>query len=571
MSKKTNAPAGLKTPLSSKVAIFIFYLLILSSTIRCANMQQPTGGPRDSIAPVLLHETPPNLTTKFSARKIVLNFDEFIKLNNVTKEISISPDMETLPDFQVKRRALEIELPNQLEENTTYVINFGEAIADNNEGNAFKNYSYVFSTGDEIDSLNISGQVINALTNEPEIQISVILIPVSQDTIFGKKKANIFATTDSSGHFELRYLREDQYRIYALKEQNNDRIYNSPDEWIGFISDSIALTKDTMGIRLWTSKQVPDVFRTVERQIDRAGKVWFTFNRPLEQPRIVITDPAPLDATKVVEFTREKDSVNLWLNDMTFDSLKVQVFDRDSLLDSILVRRPKNDKYDRQITVTNNLDRNRVNRITHLQFQASTPLSHIDRSKIILMDDSVKQDNFQLMRDSIESRKFIIRYNWKPKRNYELILEKDALRDPFEHGNETHQWAFTLEENEKFGDIVLHLTVPDTSIQYLVEVIDEKKETIYRKDVIRHDKTLTYKNFPEGKYMLRIIYDHNGNGRWDPGNLSTLTQPERVWYYDKTFIIRPNWEQQEKINIPEIDAARQIIKSSASGTMPPSH
>lgn len=540
-----------------------FSILILAGSIRCANIQQPTGGPRDTIPPVLLNEFPENLSTNFTGRKITLSFDEFIKLNNANREISISPDMETFPIFNVRRRALEIELPDSLAENTTYVINFGEAIADNNEGNPFKNYSYVFSTGDEIDSLNISGRVFNSRTNEPEIGVSVILIPIRQDTIFGKYKANIFATTDSSGNFQLRYLREDQYRIYALKEQNNDRIYNNPDEWLGFLTDSINLTGDTSGIKLWTSKQMPKQFRVLDRQIERNGMIRFKFNRLLEHPSLTITHPAELDETKIVEINDRKDSVNLWLADMTFDSLKVNFFDRDSLMDSVMIRRPGNDKYNRNIQVTNNLDRNRVNRITHLHLQANAPIRNIDRSKIILLEDSVRQQNFQLLRDSTDHKKFIIRYNWKAKLPYILRLEEDALSGHFEEKNLEYNWAFTLDENEKFGDIRLNIAVPDSTIGYIVELTDDKKQVVHGTDIISQDSSLYYKNFPEGKYMLRVVYDENNNGRWDPGDLEEKTQPERVWYFDKTFIIRPNWEQQENIVLPDLETPRQTLRSSA--------
>src|SRR5690606_26761754 len=181
----------------------------------------------------------------------------------------------------------------------------------------------------------------------------------SQDSIFGKKKANIFATTDSSGNFQLRYLREDNYRIYALREQNNDRIYNSPDEWLGFLADSIALTSDTSGITLWTSRHRPEVFRVLDRQIDRTGRVWFKFNQMLEEPSVVITHPSEVDENETKELNPAKESVNRWVADMTFDSLEVNFYERDSLMDSVMIRRPRNDEYDRNITLTPNLDRNR--------------------------------------------------------------------------------------------------------------------------------------------------------------------------------------------------------------------
>lgn len=549
-----------KTRKFGKASFFVLFLILLGSTFRCANIQQPMGGPKDSIPPVLLNELPQNLKTNFSERKIVLTFDEFIKLNNASREISISPEMDRLPLFKVKRKQLEIELPDSLSENTTYVMNFGKAIADNNEGNPLLNYTYVFSTGDKIDSLSISGRVINARTNEPEPLVSVILLPTSQDSLFGKRKANIFATTDSSGNFKLNYLREDSYRIYALKEQNNDRIYNSPEEWIGFLPDSIRLQSDTTNIILWTSKENPEKFRILDRKIEPNGKIVMQFNKSLDEPMVRITDPDSLDATKVVLFNQKRDSASIWLADLSFDSLKMTVFSADSLLDSTLIRRPRGDRYNRNIIVTNNLDRNTVNRTRHLSLFTSVPVSLLDRSKITLTEDSVRITNYQLLRDSVDSRNLLIRYNWRPNKNYELNLEESALIGHFEEKNLRILTRFTLDENDRYGHLSLKFDLPDSSSQFIIELIDEKNTEIYHETLISSPQKIEYKNYLEGKYRVRIIYDSNKNGVWDPGDLKNKIQPEKIWYYDKVFNIRPNWEQEETIQIPPEESPRQVLR-----------
>src|SRR5690606_36380608 len=249
-SKIKNSLKSLKSALNPKWLFFSLFFGLSSLSGQCASIQQPTGGPKDSIPPKILRESPANLTRNFSAEQIVISFDEFIKLADEFKEISISPDMVSRPFFKVNRRNLEITLPDSLEASTTYTINFGKATVDFNESNPLLNYSYVPSTGDIIDSLSIMGRVINALTLEPAMQTTVMLIPTSRDSIFGKQKANIFTLTDSSGNFALRNLREDTYRIYALQEENNDRTYNAPEELIGFLNDSFYLDKDTSGIYL---------------------------------------------------------------------------------------------------------------------------------------------------------------------------------------------------------------------------------------------------------------------------------------------------------------------------------
>src|SRR5690606_8021998 len=234
------------------------------------------------------------LSRNFTTREIVLSFDEFIKLNNQFSEFSISPDVEKQPEYRVRKRNLHITLPDSLEANTTYTINFGKGLVDYNEGNPVENYTYVFATGPELDSLTISGRVSNAYTKvfdeKEDKDVKVLLIPTRQDSIFGAKKANIFTSVDTSGNFQFRNLREDTYRIYALKEQNNDRIYNSPDELLGFLMDSIVLDQDISGIHIEYSKGKPQQHRTIEKKIEKDGTILLTFNQQLDEPKLNIID-----------------------------------------------------------------------------------------------------------------------------------------------------------------------------------------------------------------------------------------------------------------------------------------
>lgn len=541
----------LKIALNSKLGILVFFMLLFSLTWRCASIQQPMGGPKDSIPPKILSETPPNLTRNFSAEKIVIEFDEYVKLSNTQKEVSVSPDVEQPINPRVKRKTIEVAIPDSLEENTTYTINFGKAIGDFNEGNPILNYSYVFSTGPIIDSLSISGKVTDALTKVPEKEITVILIPTRQDSIFGKRKANIFTLTDTSGNFQLKNLREDTYRIYALKEENNDRVYNAPGEYIGFLNDSILLSKDTSGIHLEISKGTPKDFRLLDRKIESSGKVSFVFNKTLKNPDIVITYPPQLDETKQINYNATKDTASVWLADLTFDSLKVRILNDGKVLDSVTMRRGRNEKYDRDFIILDNLAGNKVTRVKHIQLTAGSPVQSIDKSKVILTEDSIPRTNFQLAKDTTSPRKYFLRYNWRPKRNYQLTLEEGAFLGFFGDKNKSVSKSFTMNDTENFGDIILNVTLPDTGHQYLVQLINEKMDFIHRSTPITKSGKIPFRQFPGGKYAIRVVYDKNNNGEWDPGDVYTKRQPERVWYLGKTFIIRANWEQEENITVPE--------------------
>src|SRR5690606_31744179 len=480
----------------NKISFFLLVFIVISSFIPgCASIQQPTGGPKDSIPPKVVSETPPNLTRNFSTREVTVEFDEYVKLNNEFQEFSISPDVDVQPEYKIRKRSLIITLPDTLAENTTYSINFGEGLVDFNESNPLVNYRYVFSTGDEIDSLSISGNVTNAISLEPEKDINVLLIPISQDSIFGKKKANIFTKTDSSGNFILQNLSETAYRIYALKEEAPDRIYNNPGEEIGFLEDSIYLDRDISGIKLKTFKEIPENFRILDRKIENSGRMIFVFNKSLQNPDLNILNNNDLNTNKIVEFTNLRDSAYLWLPKMEFDTIDVQISDNNQALDTITLRRNKNDEYDRSITITDNLGNQRVDQVRNIIFTGSAPIQSADLSKIKLIEDTTAQTNFQLSLDNENARRAYLRYRWRPKRTYVLELQEGAFIGQLGELSKSGQRKFTFDDSGNYGDIVLDIKLPDSN-SYIVEVIKEDKSQVIKAHVINQSQKISYKQLP---------------------------------------------------------------------------
>ena len=540
----------LKHSVFQKPLFLIFILFISLTCFRCANMQRPTGGPKDSIPPKLLGVSPENLTRNFNSKEIILQFDEYIKLTNQFKEFSISPDLDRQPEFKVKKKALHIILPDSLDANTTYTINFGKGLVDYNEGNPFVDYNYVFATGNQLDSLSISGTVKNAFTKgfdkDKDKEVKVILIPTRQDSIFGKRKANIFALVDTAGNFKFNNLREDTYRIYALKEQNNDRIFNSPDESIGFLADSIVLNKNVEGIRLEFSKGLPLQFRTLEKKIEKSSRILLTFNQPVDAPTLRVIDPQSLNSNQVTRFSNQKDSAFIYLEKLDFDSIKFELQSNNNVLDTILIRRGKAEKYERTLVPIVNIN-NKVDKIKHITLTSDFPIKQIDKEKILILEDSVSRRNFQLQKDSIDQNKYHIRFNWKAKRNYELVIQENAILSPFNDTNKEFKRQFTLDESDNYGDIKFTISGLENDVYYIVELINESKDKVFDTKKLFNTHEISYNKFPGGKYSIRIFKDLNNNGRWDGANVYQKTQAEPIWYYDKTFTIRANWEQTEKL------------------------
>jgi uncharacterized protein (DUF2141 family) len=542
--------------LLNKKSLFLTQLSLLFVAtllaVGCAVPQKPQGGPKDETPPKLLKASPANQTRNFSAKQIVLEFDEYYRLVNQFQEITTSPVLEKT-EFKMKGKSLVIDIKDTLLKETTYVINFGKAIADVNEGNALKNFTYVFSTGSQIDSLKISGTVINNLTLQKEKDVTVMLFPLKQDSLlFGKKKPSIYATTDTSGTFSLTNLHEGEYKLYALKETGGNKIFDNDNELIGFPGKAINLKKDTTGIKLSLFKQVPTNFRVIDRRFDPAGKIFITFNKPLANPSLKIINPVALDAQKVVEFTKTRDTAYLYMRTMDFDTLKVAVLDNNIALDTTTLTKSRKETFKAPLTIITSADvGNLLKPGTDLQIYASTPITARLPSLITLRENDTYVTNYTLVEDPNDARHLSLRYRWKDNATYLLTFSEGALTGFFGEKNPASPKRFKVDKPDNYSGMLLKVMLPDTGRSYVVELLKEQGDATLRVDQVTKNTTLEYKSIPIGKYKIRVIYDTNRNGKWDTGNVKENRQPENIWMHPKTMIFRPNFEFAEDAVIPQ--------------------
>lgn len=523
----------------------LFWTIILVQS--CASIQQPQGGPRDSIPPTILSELPKNYTTNFKGNKIIIEFDEYFKLNNEYTEISVSPYQEIPPIFRIKQKRLDIELKDTLEANTTYTINFGKGVTDINESNELKNYTYVFSTGNVIDSLQISGKVRNSSDNKIVPEATVFIFPVKRDTLFGKRRPAIFTVTDTSGNFSLKNLKEDSYRIYALKEESGDRIFNSPNEEIGFSTEDIVLNKDTSGIVLKLFKEIPENFRVTDRRIEKDGRLTFIFNKGLEKPSLRILEPVITDP--IISFTPKADTALMWIKDLTFDSIKVEVNTNANPIDTIIIKRNKRDTYTRNILYSTNLSGNKIRPNTVLTLIFNVPIVSLNKSKIRLLQDSVPLNNFTIENINNDNRTFRITHPWRTKKIYTLQFNEEAVTDIFGTTNKALKTDIELDEIENYGNLTIDIAKQDSAKNYIIQLLNEQKNII-KETVVKENTKINYPLIPNGKYLVKVIEDINKNGVFDTGNVKRREQPEKSWFFEKEIIIRPNWDREEKVVIP---------------------
>jgi len=535
---------------------YLFLMLVLVA-LGCAVQQKPQGGPRDRNPPKLLKATPPNLTHNFAAKEIRLEFDEYFKLNNAFQEITVFPAPEKNPDYKTRSKTLVITLKDTLLKNTTYVINFGKAIGDVNENNILKNFTYVFSTGNHIDSLTMSGTVTNNDTQLKEKDATVMLFTLKQDSLlFGKKKPSIYATTDSVGNFRLSNLKEGTYKIYALKEQTPDKIYDNDNELIAFSTKPIKFTHDTSTINLRLFKQEPSKVRFVARSFTTDGTMQFTFNKPIAKPSVKIIYPKGLDEQKIVDFTKTGDTATVYSKNMDFDSVRFAFYSNNKPLDTTYLRKGRKESYTRTLGFRYGLSFiNELKPGTDLHLYTNLPIDSFEPSLITLKEDSASV-NYTLTKDTgAASKNFTLKYRWKQKAAYQLIIEDAAFTSIYGDKNKRQFKKFSIGKPESFSNLTLSVSVPDSGKMYVVQLLNEQN-IVLRSDVVTKKTKINYTNYYVGKFTIRVVYDDNKNGKWDSGSIKESRQPENIWVNPKQITLRPNWDSEETLEIPKEVIAR---------------
>lgn len=539
-----------KNRISSKSNNFISIILGLLFIYGCASIQQPQGGPRDTTPPKILKMEPKDLSIHFQSKKVVIEFDEYFKIQNEFKEFSVSPEMEKPPILKAKGKKLEITFQDTLEKNTTYTLNFGKAIADVNEGNTVKNLTYVFSTGAKLDSLSISGRVTDALTGLPVLDAVAFILPIERDTIFGKHKPSIYTTTDSSGHYSLKNLRENTYKLYVIKETNGDKIYQQASDQVGFLKDSIVLNKNLDSMNLKLFKENASVFRVLDKRLNTDGSISMVFNQKLKKPEVIVLDPPNLDVSKKIKFSKNNDSLRVWLTDLSFDSTKISLKEDGKLLQTNNFTRGKKETYTRNLTESDNLEGKILNPNKTLKMTFNFPIESVDPKKIFLLEDSIAKTEFTITKDSLDFLSYYIKYPWRSKRTYDLKFDAGAFTAIFNTKNKEIKKNFQLGSKDDYGTLMVKIVTPEKNKGYILEVVNEGKNVVNTL-IIRQDTSVNFTNYKAGKYFIRVIYDTNKNGIWDTGNVTEKRQPEKIWNEPKELSIRANWERNEVITIPK--------------------
>ena len=520
---------------------YTFFLLLLM-LIGCAKRGSITGGLKDTIAPVLKVSFPENFAKNFKGSEIKLIFDENIKLKNLNKQLIISPPMKYEPLIlpTTPSKTISIKIKDTLKPNTTYSFNFGQSIADNNEGNPFNQFKYVFSTGDYIDSLSLSGSVKSAYDKEVESFVSVMLYEINDtftdSVVYNQVPRYVTNTLDSLKTFRIENLKAGKYLLVAMKDYNSNNKYNPKTDKIGFNKELITIPTDTVyELKLFKEKLPFKTFKPTQASGNRLlmgyeGKI----TKAADRPKITLKNNTAI-LSHVVTKLPKKDSLQIWFQPIKTDSLRLAV--AKDQYEANFTFKIKDQKKD-----TLNLSAVQINDLKfrdRFTIESTTPLSTIENSKISLLNKAKIAVPFTTTYDDF-NQKLFFDFKKEPAENYTITVLPGAITDFFEKSNDTLNYKFSTKPTEEYGNLTVVLTNAK-KLPLIVELTNEKGDVLAT-EYTESNTTLNFNLIDPALYSLRAIYDSNKNKEWDSGNYIEKRQAEEVIYFSKEIDVRANWD-----------------------------
>ena len=539
--------------------IYVFLSLIV--VIGCAKRGSPSGGPQDSIPPVLVNASPKLNSINFDSEEIRLTFDEWIKLDKVQDQLIISPPLEK-SSYEIKpltgvTKKVFLKFLDSLSPETTYTVNFGNSIKDNNENNPLTFFSYTFSTGETIDSLYIRGNTKDAFSKDSDDFISLQLYRVDslyKDSVVFQDKPTYISNTLDSTNYKFQNLKEGQYLLIALKDNNSDYLFNPLNDKIGFIDSLITLPRDSI-IDLKLFKEEVNIVWDKPHFIN-SEKIGFGFYGKLDTKKIKIESNIPDSVNYAFIKDKETDTLNLWLSKNSFDSLNFSLIQSDTT----------------KLT-TVKFDRKKDSLIESLSFKAKTvniihfnesfkissniPLAKIEDSLITVRDiDSLKipfSTSINKRLDEID-----LSFDVSPSDKYSIVIMPKAIKDIRGSNNDSIQYNVVSQTLEDYGNIFLDVILSNNS-KYILQLIDSDMDVIREFENIESNSTYSFDYIVPGKYTFRLIEDLNNNGVWDTGDYLKKRQPEPVFYYTNELEVRANWDFNEIFDLNRMKSFRDSI------------
>lgn len=506
--------------------------------VNCAKRGSPTGGLKDSIPPVFIKSEPPNYTTNFEGNRIRIYFDEYIKLKDYQKQLIISPPLENsvISPQGSASKYVNIEIKDTLEPNTTYVFNFGQSIVDNNESNPFSYFKYVFSTGDYIDSLTVKGVIIDELKSKPDNFVSVMLYTVdstfTDSIIYNERPRYVTNTLDSLTSFEIGNIKEGEYMLIAMKDEDANFTFQPNKDKIAFLKQFITVPSDS-SYTLKLFKEVPETKSSRPRH-SGSNRITFGISGPVDSISIdLLTETIP-DFRSTISRKTNTDTLYYWFDPKPeIDSLVFKV-KGPKYIDTLVakLRTPKADS----LRFTSKTGRTMVLN-TPFEIKSNIPLETIKDSLIRVVKDSIPIDYTLLL--SERNTNISLTFKTEEKSKYTITALPGAMTDFFGAINDSLSFTTNTKELSDYGNIRFTLTNAK-NFPYIIQLTDLKGEVIQER-YTTSETVFDFNTLKPATYLIQIIEDKNGNKVYDTGNYLEKRQPEKVIHFGEDIEVNASW------------------------------
>ena len=528
----------------SQLRLVFSILFVCAIVYSCAQIGRPDGGPKDLLPPEYVSSTPENYSILFDKDEIKIQFNEFIKLNNPQRQIIFSPPILPRPQISpmgLASKEVKIKLAlDSLQDNTTYTINFGQSIEDNNEGNPLPFFKYVFSTGDYIDSLKLDGRINDMFYRETPEFTSVMLYEkdstYSDSIVFKESPIYIAYAQDSTNTFSLENLKAGTYKLIALEDKNSDYKFNQGREKIGFIEDFIELpTEEFYEINLFDTYKD---FKAIRPKQVSKNHLIFGYEGILDSTdyaiKLLSKSPDTLE-TRITK-SRESDTLNYWLKPYFENDSLLFAFEHKNKVDTLVLKTRDMEADSLQIETK---PRSNIGFDENFYIRADLPLVKFDKTRVKLIDKDSVEMNFETKLDTFQNQ-IEIAFEKAENARYKMTILPNALTDFKGKTNDTI--AVNLKTKSYADFSVLDLTISNIDrYPAIVQLVDDK-EKVEKSFILNNNNNHVFSNVKPGNYFIKIIYDDNANGVWDSGDYLKHIQPEEVIYIKNPIDLKPNWD-----------------------------
>lgn len=575
----------------------------------CANMGNPNGGPIDETPPKFIGSTPRMGTLNNNKQKIVLEFDEFIKIEKASEKVIVSPPQVLAPEIKQSGKKVTVNLLDSLKSNKTYTVDFSDAIVDNNEGNPLGNFTYTFSTGAVIDTMEVSGYVLDASNLEPVKGILVGLHSNLSDSAFVKTPFDRVSRTDSRGHFIIKGIAPGTYRVYALQDANQNFVFDQKSEVIAATKSTItphfetrsrqdtiwkdSIKIDTIKTRQYTHYLPDDIILRSFKEDTKSQYLIKTERLTHQKFSLYFAAPASkLPEIKGLNFDEKNaffidkslknDTINYWIKDsliykkdtlsMTLgylytDTLGKLVPKTDTL--NLAVKKmkvgtvaPKKKKegepeptrfLQMKSSASQTMD---VYNDIRLEFEE--PIARYDSAAIHLkqkVDSLWKDVPFAFRQDTLHPLTYKLLAEWEPQKEYTFKVDSTAFHGIYGLFTDKLESAFKVRSLDEYATLYMNVSGADSTA--FAELLDAQDKPVRRVKVVNGKIDFYFLN--PGKYYVRLINDTNGNGVWDTGNFEKGIPPEEVFYYPMELDLKALWEVEQDWNVRSVSLDKQKL------------